>query len=350
MITAAMREAVRALPKVELHCHIEGTMRATTVAALAKRNGIALPTTHPNDLYTYENLTGFLEVFWLVQSVLCEPDDWEQLAYESLVDGADHGLAHREAFFTPARHLAAGQDLATIIAALDRGLSRAERETAATCTLILDFDRAYGPAAAVEQAEALLELRRTARPGTARVVGVGMDSTELGIDPATFKPAYEIAARAGLHRTAHQGENSPASAIATAVDVLGCERIDHGISIFGDPSLVARFVDARIPLTVCPNANVRINPDVCVSLAEHVFPRMRAAGLLATLNTDDPGLTDLDLTQEYANVAAAYDYGWDDLVAIAHDGVESSWLDADDRRALTLRISTAAGDLRPEGS
>ena len=177
-----------------------------------------------------------------------------------------------------------------------------------------------------------------------------MDSTELGIDPATFKPAYAIAARAGLRRTAHQGENSPASAIATAVDVLGCERIDHGISIFGDPELVARFVDARIPLTVCPNANVRINPDVCASLAEHVFPRMRATGLLATLNTDDPGLTDLDLTQEYANVAAAYDYSWDDLVAIAHDGVESSWLDADDRRALTRRITAAAGDLRPEGS
>ena len=350
MKAAALREAIRALPKVELHCHIEGTMQPATVADLATRNGIALPTSDLNDLYTYENLTGFLEVFWLVQSVLVTPDDWERLAYESLVDGAAHGLAHREAFFTPARHLAEGQDLGGIVAALDRGLSQAEAETGATCTLILDFDRAYGPAAALEQADAMHALRRAAAPGTNRVVGVGMDSTELGIDPATFAPAYAVATKAGLRKTAHQGENSAASAIATAVDVLGCERIDHGISIFGDPELVARFAAERIPLTVCPNANVRINPDVCASLVDHVYPRMRAAGLLATLNTDDPGLTDLDLTQEYANVASAFGYGWDDLVAIALDGVESSWLGPDERAALTTRITSSALDLRPEGA
>ena len=350
MSAVLLREAIRALPKVELHCHIEGTMRPATVAALATRNGIALPTADPNDLYTYENLTGFLKVFWLVQSVLATPGDWERLAYESLIDGAAHGLAHREAFFTPARHLAEGQDLGSIVAALDRGLALAEAETGATCTLILDFDRAYGPAAALEQADAMHALRRAAAPGTNRVVGVGMDSTELGIDPATFAPAYAVATKAGLRKTAHQGENSAASAIATAVDVLGCERIDHGISIFGDPELVARFAAERIPLTVCPNANVRINPDVCASLVDHVYPRMRAAGLLATLNTDDPGLTDLDLTQEYANVASAFGYGWDDLVAIALDGVESSWLGPDERAALTTRITSSALDLRPEGA
>ena len=350
MSAVLLREAIRALPKVELHCHIEGTMRPATVAALATRNGIALPTADPNDLYTYENLTGFLKVFWLVQSVLATPGDWERLAYESLIDGAAHGLAHREAFFTPARHLAEGQDLGSIVAALDRGLALAEAETGATCTLILDFDRAYGPAAALEQADAMHALRRAAAPGTNRVVGVGMDSTELGIDPATFAPAYAVATKAGLRKTAHQGENSAASAIATAVDVLGCERIDHGISIFGDPELVARFAAERIPLTVCPNANVRINPDVCASLVDHVYPRMRAAGLLATLNTDDPGLTDLDLTQEYANVASAFGYGWDDLVAIALEGVESSWLGPDERAALTTRITSSALDLRPEGA
>ena len=109
-------QALEALPKVELHCHVEGTMRAATVAELAAANGVALPVADPTDLYTYDSLTGFLDVFWLVQSVLGSRDDWARLGYESAVDGAAHGLAYRESFFTPARHLAAGQSLADVVA------------------------------------------------------------------------------------------------------------------------------------------------------------------------------------------------------------------------------------------
>lgn len=333
---------VLALPKVELHCHIEGTMRASTVAELARANGIALPVDDPHDLYAYDNLTGFLEVFWLVQSCLVTPEDWERLAYESVIDGARAGLAYREAFFTPARHLAAGQDLGGIVAALDRGLAGAESETGVPCRLIFDIDRAFGPAAGREQVEALVALRRDGAPGTDRVIGIGMDSTELGVDPASFAESYAVAASAGLRRTAHQGENSPAAAIATAIDVLGCERIDHGISILEDPELVKRVADRRLPLTVCPQANVRINPDVCSRLADHVFPRMRDAGLLVTLNTDDPGLTDLDIAGEYAAVSAAFGLGRDDLVRLALAAVEASWAPADEQTGLRARIEAAA--------
>ncbi len=333
---------VRALPKVELHCHIEGTMRAATVAELARGNGIAFPVDDPRDLYAYENLTGFLEVFWLVQSCLVTPDDWARLAYESVLDGAAAGLAYREAFFTPARHLEAGQSLGDIVAALDRGLAAAEAETGVRCRLIFDIDRAYGPAAGREQVEQLVALRRAGAAGTERVIGIGMDSTELGVDPASFAAAYAIAASAGMRRTAHQGENSPAAAIATAIDVLGCERIDHGISILEDPDLVRRVADRRLPLTVCPQANVRINPDVCARLADHVFPRMRAAGLLAMLNTDDPGLTDLDLAGEYSAVASAFGLDRAGLVQLALDAVEASWAPADEQAALRARIAAAA--------
>lgn len=338
-------DALHRLPKVELHCHIEGTMRPATVLELAKANGIRLPAASSDDPYTYDSLTGFLEIFWLVQSVLCEPADWERLAYESIIDGAAHQLAYREAFFTPARHLASGQNLATVVEALDRGLSAAEDESGVRCSLILDFDRAFGPAAALQQAEALVALRSARSAGWERVIGVGMDSTELGIDPATFGAAYAVAAAAGLRRTAHQGENSPASAIATALDVLGCERIDHGISIFDDHELVQRCVDLRIPLTVCPNANVRINPEMCPSLPLHVFGRMREVGLLATLNTDDPSLTALDLTEEYVSVAAAFGYDWNTMVEVALDGVEGSWLDEADQLTLRNTVSHRAEEL-----
>lgn len=326
------------LPKVELHCHIEGTMRAVTVAELASQNGITFPVADPRDLYSYANLTEFLDVFWLVQSVLAVPDDWERLAYESVIDGAAAGVAYREAFFTPARHLLAGQRLGEIVAALDRGLETGERETGVRCRMIFDIDRSYGPGPAREQVEELVALRSRQARGMERVIGVGMDSTELGIDPATFADAYALAASAGLRRTAHQGENSPASAIANALDVLGCERIDHGISILGDEDLVKRAVDMRLPLTVCPQANVRINPDVCADLADHVFPKLRRAGLLAMLNTDDPGLTDLDLASEYLAVATCFGYDRDDLGAMAIDAVDASWASEDEKRELRRRV------------
>lgn len=323
-----------ALLKVELHCHIEGTMRASTVAELAAKNAVTLPVADPRDLYSYANLTEFLDVFWLVQAVLGSPDDWERLAYESVLDAAACGVAYREAFFTPARHLLGGQRLGDIVAALDRGLATGEHETAVRCRLVFDIDRSFGPGPAVEQVDELVSLRKRGAPGTERVIGVGMDSTEFGIDPATFADAYALAASAGLRRTAHQGENSPASAIVTALDVLGCERIDHGISILGDPELVKRAVDSRLALTVCPQANVRINPDVCAELSAHVFPELRAAGLVATLNTDDPALTDLDLAGEYLAASQTFGYGRADLLAIALDAVDASWAPDDEKQSL----------------
>jgi len=334
-------EALERLPKVELHCHVEGTMRATTLVELAAKNGVALPVADPVELYEYDSLDGFLRIFWLVQSAIADRGDWARVAYESVVDAAPHGLVYRESFFTPARHLAAGQDLADVIAGLDEGLDAAEAETGIRVNLVLDFDRDFEPAAALEQADRLVELKRSASPGADRVIGVGYDSTEIGPEPASFAEAFAVARHAGLRRTAHQGENSGPDAIAACLDVLGAERIDHGISVLEDRELTARFADQRIPLTVCPNSNIRI-ANAYPTLADHVFPAMRDAGLLATLNTDDPALTDLDLGYEYRSVSEAFGYGWDDMVAIALDGIEACWLDEVDKVPLRQRVRSVA--------
>jgi adenosine deaminase len=345
-MTTPLADALERLPKVELHCHVEGTMRAATVAELAAKNHVPLPCDDPAELYRYDSLDGFLQVFWLVQSVLCDRGDWARLAFESVIDGAVHGLAYRESFFTPARHLAAGQQLGEIIAGLDEGFAAAEAETGVRVNLICDFDRDFGPSVALDLATALVDARRTGVRGMDRVIGVGYDSTEIGQDPASYVDAFATAAAGGLRRTAHQGENSGPDAIAACVDVLGAERIDHGISLLDSAELTARFAAERIPLTVCPNSNVRIaNAFPC--LAEHIYPAMRAAGLLATLNTDDPGMTDLDLGYEYASVAEAFGWGWDQMVAIALDGVEACWLDGTGKAALRTRITEAARTLRP---
>lgn len=285
-------------------------------------------------------LDDFLRVFWLVQSTLTGREDWARLAYESVIDGAEHGVVHREAFFTPARHLANGQDLADIVAGLDEGLAAAEAETGATCLLIANMDRAFGPAAGLELVALLATLRSSAIRGIERVVGVGMDSTERGIDPVSYRPAFQSAGAAGFRLTAHQGENSPAAAIAACIDELGVERIDHGLSIMEDAELVARVVRARIPLTVCPTSNILI-ANAFARLEDHIYPQMRSAGLLATLNTDDPALISLDLGAEYASVADAFGWGWQDMVEISLDGVEACWLDEAGKATLRRQVRSA---------
>lgn len=337
-----LARALDALPKVDLHCHLEGTMQPTTVVDLARKNGIPLPTADPAELYAYSSLDEFLAVFWLVQSTLADRDDWARLAYEAVTDSARHGVVHQECFFTPARHLAGGQQLAAIVAGLDEGLSAAEAETGTTCRLIADMDRAFGPEAGRQLVEELVALRSARAPGTERVIGIGMDSTELGVDSTTYAPAYDVARAAGLRLTGHQGENATARQVAECLDALGLERVDHGVPVLDSAVLTARMVDERIPITVCPTSNVVIAR--CFDrLEDHVLPRMRAAGLLATVNTDDPALSDLDLGREYAAVAEAFGWGWNQMVELALDGIEASWLDDSEKADLRTKVVMAEG-------
>jgi adenosine deaminase len=332
------------IPKVELHCHLEGTVRPTTVADLATKHGRPLSVDRVEDLYSYDSLNGFLKIFWFVQELLVGPEDWERAAYESIIDAAPHGLRYREAFFTPTRHVEAGQELGDVVEGLSRGLEAAEAETGVRCMLICDMDRAYGPAAGLALIDRLAELRAQGR--AERVIGVGMDSTELRVNPADYLPAYERADSVGLRRTAHAGEDTGPDNIAAVLDVLGVERVDHGLSVLQDAELTKRLAAERIPLDVCPNSNVLIANKV-PALSDHPFRRMREAGLLATLNTDDPAMIDLDLGKEYRSVAAALDLSFDDIAAIALDGVDAAWLDDTDRRALRAEFEREIEPLRP---
>jgi adenosine deaminase len=333
------------LPKVELHCHLEGTIAPQTVVELAAKNGRPLPLERIEDLYRYESLDGFLKVFWLVQEMLVTPEDWERAAYESVVAAAPHGLRYREAFFTPARHLAMGQDLGGIVHGIERGFQTAEDETGVRCMAICDMDRAFGSKAGAELMERLVELRRAG--GAERVIGVGIDSTELGVDLRDYAEAFELARAAGLRRTAHAGEDVGPENIVTAIEALGAERIDHGLSVLQDPELTGRLAAERTPLDVCPTSNVLIANKV-PSLAEHPFRRMREAGLLATLNTDDPAMTDLDLGKEYRLASQAFGWGFEDMAAVALDGVDATWLDEDDKARLRREFEQEIAGLQDE--
>ena len=335
------------IPKVELHCHVEGTVRPTTVVDLARKAGRPLPVDDPTELYHYDSLDSFLAIFWLVQETLVQPDDWGRIAYESLVDGAAHGLRYREMYFTPARHLAAGQDLAGIVAGLTDGIASAEADAGVRCRLIADMDRAHGPAAGLELVDQLGGLRRSGQADA--VIGIGADSTELGVDLRAFAPAFDAARRLGFRRTCHAGEAvgvGPAN-IRIALDDLRTERIDHGVAVVEDPDLVRRMAAERVPLTVCPASNVVI-ANRFASLEEHPFRAMREAGLLLTVNTDDPAMMAWDLGQEYQALGAAQGFDLPELGRIAVEGIASTWLDATDQAAMTADFEARIAELMAE--
>jgi adenosine deaminase len=348
-------QALRALPKVELHCHLEGAMRAGTVADLARKNGVPqLPAdsggeTRASDTGVprrYGSLDEFLAVYGQVQAVLRDQSDWERLGYESVLDGAAAGRLYAEVFVSPARHLAAGQTLAAVLEGLAAGLAAGDAETGCVTRLIVNMDRGYGGDAGRQLVTELAELRRAGAPGTGLVLGIGMEGAELNVDPLSFAPAYREAAAAGLRRTAHQGQVSPAATIGVAAVGLGAERIDHGLSLTEDPDLIAFFAGRRIPLTMCPTSNVVI-ANACSSVGRHPLPALRAAGVLVTLNSDDPALTGMDLASEYAACAAAWNWSWDQMVDLALDGVAASWLDDEGKRSLSARITAEAARLAP---
>lgn len=331
------------IPKVELHCHVEGAVRPATAAELARRNGRPLPSRDPRVLYRYGSLEEFIRVYNLMQGTLRRPDDWERIAYEALIDAAPHGLRYREMFFCPTRHLSAGQDFGEIVAGLTRGIEAAEAEAGVRCMLIANLDRSFPAAAARELVDQLGALRRAG--GAERIVGIGMEGSEWGASLHDLADAFAVAARLGLRRTAHLAQLGGPDEIATARQVLGVERVDHGVGVMDDPALVHRLAEERVPFDVCPTSNVLIAHRYA-SLEEHPFRRMREAGLLATLNTDDPAMIDLELGREYREVARAHGLDFDALAAVALDGVEASWLDAADKRALRATFAAELDALR----
>jgi adenosine deaminase len=270
------------LPKAELHLHIEGTLEPELAFALAERGGVTLPYATADELrsaYSFRDLQSFLDLYYELMAVLRTEQDFADLADAYLTRAAAQGVRHAEIFFDPQAHMARGVPMGTVVEGLSRALEGSRERYGVSTQLIMCFLRDESAASALETFEA-------ARPYLHRISGVGLDSAEVGNPPAKFREVYRLAEEAGLHRVAHAGEEGPPQYITEALDVLGVERVDHGIRCLEDPELVARLVRERIPLTVCPLSNVRLR---CVdTLAAHPLPAMLDAGLLVTVNSDDP--------------------------------------------------------------
>ena len=340
-MTIATADHLRRLPKAELHCHVEGSARASTIAELAARNGVALPVDDPAELFRFTDLNQFLDIYDIVCRSLVTADDFHRIAYEACEDGVAAGVRYREMFFSPGFVLRLGVPITTVWEGLAAGVRDANADLDITCRLILDVDKPSGPAHAEEMVAFAAGCDREL------LLGVGGDSVERRIDHAAFAPAFAAAARAGLRRTLHAGEDGPAENIRIAVEVLGCERIDHGFRLLDDPELTARVVDAGIPLTVCPTSNVEI-AHVVPDVASHPFDRQRRAGVTVTVNSDDPGMMQFDIGDEYVAVADAFGYDLGTMEDLALAGVDASWASDAEKAGLRSRFLAEFDGLRAE--
>ncbi|GAA0656844.1 adenosine deaminase [Streptomyces thermocarboxydovorans] len=270
------------LPKAELHLHIEGTLEPELAFELAERNGVELPwagTEALREAYRFQDLQSFLNLYYELMAVLRTERDFEDLADAYLARAAAQGVRHAEIFFDPQAHIARGVGMGTVVEGLWRALGRSREHHGVSTRLIMCFLRD-------ESAESAMATLEEAKPYLDRITGVGLDSAEVGHPPAKFRAVYEAAAELGLRRVAHAGEEGPPAYIAEALDVLGVERIDHGLRCMEDPALVERLVRERVPLTLCPLSNVRLR--AVDTLADHPLPAMLDAGLMCTVNSDDP--------------------------------------------------------------
>jgi adenosine deaminase len=319
-------DALMPLPKAELHLHIEGTLEPELAFRLAGRNGVKLPYADTDELrkaYKFEDLQSFLNLYYELMAVLRTEQDFEDLADAYLARAAAQGVRHAEIFFDPQAHLARGVSMGTVVEGLWRALGSSEENHGVSTKLIMCFLRD-------ESAESAMETLQAAKPYLDRITGIGLDSAEVGHPPVKFREVYEAAAELGLRRVAHAGEEGPPEYITEALDVLGVERVDHGLRCLEDPALVERLVRERVPLTLCPLSNVRLRAvDV---LTEHPLPAMIDAGLLCTVNSDDPAYFGGYVADNYHAVRDALGLTKEQMRELARNSFLASFLEDDEER------------------
>ncbi|MBL0704209.1 adenosine deaminase [Sinomonas cellulolyticus] len=310
--------AALTLPTAELHLHIEGTLEPELALKLAGRNGVELPFASVEELraaYRFTDLQSFLDLYYACMAVLRTRADFRDLAAAYLTRAAAEGVRHAEIFFDAQAHTARGVPYKDVVGGLQDALDGAAR-LGMTGGLILCFLRD----APVEEAEAVwAEARRQPEA----LLGVGLDSAEVGNPATPFAHLYAEARALGLHAVAHAGEEGGPEYVWEALRELRAERIDHGIRSLEDPQLVRHLAEHRIPLTVCPFSNVRLR--AVPSLAEHPLPAMLAAGLRVTVNSDDPAYFGGYAGQNLAAVAEQFGLDRSSLAELARNSVTASF-------------------------
>jgi adenosine deaminase len=322
------------MPKAELHMHIEGSLEPELMFALAQRNGVAMAYGDVEALrraYVFDDLQSFLDIYHAGTLVLRTEQDFYDMAHAYLARAAADHVVHAELFFDTQTHTGHGVSVDVVINGLHRACVDAQAEFGMSASLILCFLRHLSEEAAFECLEQVLPLRD-------KLVGVGLASSEMGHPPEKFARVFARCRALGLRLVAHAGEEGPPAYIWSALDVLKVERIDHGVQAMKDPALMARLVKDRIPLTVCPLSNLKLR--VVSNLAQHNLGQLLQAGVVATVNSDDPSYFGGYINQNFTETFAALALTAQDAYQLAHNSFEASFIDEAQKRAFQDRLAS----------
>ena len=332
---------LRKLPKAELHLHLEGALSPGFVAALARKYGVELGDAELHQRYNTRSFPQFLELYKWATSFLREPEDYARLAEETCATMKEQGTIYAEITLSIGVMLLRKQDVRANFRAIREMFEEKHRAGQGPAVqFIFDAVRQFGPVPAMEIVELAAEHR------TSSVVAFGLGGDELSLPLSDFQPAYRRAAEAGLHLLAHAGETGGPEQIRDAIDLLGAERIGHGIAAIRDPSLLKRLAESKVPLEICPTSNLRTNAlnlqlnGTDLSLLDHPLPKLFRAGIAVSLSTDDPAMFHTTLIDEYLH-AHKMGLSLDELLQINRAAFQHAFISPQQRGELLTRVAAS---------
>lgn len=331
---------IRLMPKVELHVHLEGSIRPATLLALAERNQVDLPADTVQGLeawYQFTDFDHFIEVYFAICNCLRTPDDFELITAEFLRGQEEQNIRYSEVIFTPFTHHE-HVSFDDQLAAINRARAWAAEELEVTMSLAPDISRNVRPIAG-----SMLVANWAVQNRDRGIIGLGLGGPEVGHPPELFQEAFDLAYEAGLPSLPHAGETEGPASIRGALNALHALRIGHGVRCLEDPDLVRELRERQIPLEVCPSSNICLG--VFPSLEEHPLPRLLDEGLYVTINSDDPPMFNTTLTDEYLRISETFGFDLEQIKSLVLNGVRAAMLPDRERRLLEAEFVTEFNEL-----
>ena len=332
-----MIDLIKRLPKAELHLHIEGSLEPELMFRLAKKNQIEIPYKDIEDVrnaYNFTNLQTFLDIYYAGANVLITQDDFYDLTWEYILKCVEDNVIHTEIFFDPQTHTARGVAFETVITGIKRALADAKAQYGITSCIIMCFLRHLSQEEAFETLEQALPFKDD-------IIGVGLDSSELGNPPSKFIKVFKKAKEEGFKLVAHAGEEADFSYIYEALDLLDISRIDHGVQSIKSAELMQRLKDEQMPLTVCPNSNIELR--VFDNYKEHNIKELLDYGLNITVNSDDPAYFKGYINQNFINISENLPLTEDDIITLVKNSFRSSFISDELKQHYLDKVDQAVG-------
>ena len=330
-----MIDLIQKLPKAELHLHIEGSLEPELMFRLARKNNVEIPYDSVEDVraaYNFNNLQSFLDIYYAGANVLLTQDDFYDLTWEYILKCVEDNVIHTEIFFDPQTHTERGVAFEAIITGIKEALADAKAKYGITSCIIMCFLRHLSQEAAFETLEQAMAFKDD-------IIGVGLDSSELGNPPSKFKEVFQKAKEAGFKLVAHAGEEADFSYIYEALDLLNINRIDHGVQSIKSPELMQRLKDEQMPLTVCPNSNIELR--VFDNYKEHNIKALLDYGLNISVNSDDPAYFKGYVNQNFINLYENLPITEEDIITLVKNSFRSAFISDELKEAYLAKVDAA---------